>query len=540
MKLYISYYENYIAIVEGIYNKKKEKFNIKNTLILNSEDIDDSKYEDKKYALLREALTLNQYKSKDVVFLLNTRDVIIKYHNAQKVQPKDLDGIMNNEMYEVMSLDYDQYTFSYEVTNENEEETPNTLDMIVAAIANDELEKIMDIFKEFKLNIERIDTMSSAYSRLVNELEYEDIMLLNIGNYGSIVNIYKDDSLFIHDNIPIRVSEGTGSSMGISLALIDEIRGLMNFYSSRNFGKTLDNIVLLGQSNTNIDIIEGFKESFNTKIVSGIENLFDIEKYLQGDIQKDEISKISDILGSMAIVEDNKTYRHMNLLPLSIRNRQNKKEVLKQSALAIPLLVALLASPYVGLSYMEYRALKQTEVVQARLDEILVQFKDIEEIDAKITLAQEEISIYDMLSSKEVSWGPILASIDKSIPYRVDLTNIDVYYDESLVDPSSKEESEDGDFSIENKPTDGTTEENIEQEEETEQEIPIYEQIPNTIELKGISNNSKNVGQFVYSLNKLDYFESVKLINTSEDEEVNGQAFNIIIVLREGVVSGDE
>ena len=540
MKLYISYYENYIAIVEGIYNKKKEKFNIKNTLILNSEDIDDSKYEDKKYALLREALTLNQYKSKDVVFLLNTRDVIIKYHNAQKVQPKDLDGIMNNEMYEVMSLDYDQYTFSYEVTNENEEETPNTLDMIVAAIANDELEKIMDIFKEFKLNIERIDTMSSAYSRLVNELEYEDIMLLNIGNYGSIVNIYKDDSLFIHDNIPIRVSKGTGSSMGISLALIDEIRGLMNFYSSRNFGKTLDNIVLLGQSNTNTDIIEGFKESFNTKIVSGIENLFDIEKYLQGDIQKDEISKISDILGSMAIVEDNKTYRHMNLLPLSIRNRQNKKEVLKQSALAIPLLVALLASPYVGLSYMEYRALKQTEVVQARLDEILVQFKDIEEIDAKITLAQEEISIYDMLSSKEVSWGPILASIDKSIPYRVDLTNIDVYYDESLVDPSSKEESEDGDFSIENKPTDGTTEENVEQEEETEQEIPIYEQIPNTIELKGISNNSKNVGQFVYSLNKLDYFESVKLINTSEDEEVNGQAFNIIIVLREGVVSGDE
>ena len=69
-------------------------------------------------------------------------------------------------------------------------------------------------------------------------------------------------------------------------------------------------------------------------------------------------------------------------------------------------------------------------------------------------------------------------------------------------------------------------------------ETPVYDQIPNVISIEGIANNPDKVGQFAYSLNKTNYFESVELKNSSEDEENGGYTFNIVLVLREGAVYG--
>lgn len=535
MKLYISYYENYISIVEGIYNAKKDKYNIKNVLLLSVEDVKIENNE--KYGFLKEALKLNKFKSKDVVFSLNTRDVIVKSNNMPKVSPKDLDGIMNNEMYEMMSLDYDQYTFSYEVTNQKEVDSHDTLDVIMAAISNKELETILDVFKEFKLNVERIDTISTAYSRLLKKIEYDDIMILNAGSYGSTVNIYKEDSLFIHDNIPVKINEMT--NYPVALALVDEVKGLMNFYSSRNFGKNVDTIVVVGEGNQNKHIKETFEEAFSSKVVIGIENLFDIIDDLQGDIQNNEISKISEIIGSMSIVTEKKGYSHMNLLPLALRNRQRQKDKLKNGLVVVPAGILVLALPYIGFYMLENAVDKNTQIAQQRLDEIIIQHKDIQTIEEKIKVIQDEIAIYDMLSSKKTSWGTILGAIDKSIPYRADLTSIDVYYDATLVDstvvPENTEENQNTNESVENQEgtdsTEGTTEET--------QETKLYDQIPNVISIEGIASTSEKVGQFVYTLSNLDYFKSVNLKYSDEDKENGGYNFNIVLVLKEGVVSGE-
>lgn len=549
MKLYISYYDNYVSIVEGVYNNKKEKFYIKNVKFLSSQDVEIDNSD--KYSLLKEALRLNTSKSKNVVFSLNTRDVIIKQNHMPKVNPKDLDGIMNNEMYEMMSLDYEEYTFSYEVTDEKIVDDKETLDVVIGAILNDELNIILDIFKDFKLSVERIDTMSTAYCRLLKEVEYDDIMMLNIGSYGSIVNIYKEDSLFIYDNIPVRVGEDTNYS--VALALVDEVKGLNNFYSSRNFGKNVDAIVLLGESNENPYIEESFRETFNSNIVVGIENLFDIEDDIQGDLQKYEISKVCNALGSMLIFNDKKGYSYMNLLPIALRNRQKKRDILKRGLIIAPLTIGMLASPYFIFGFMDRNVQNKTEMAKNRLDEILLSYKDIEEIDEKIKKAQNEIRIYDLLSSKSAKWGPILTAIDRSIPYRVDLTSLDVHYDSSLEKEGNKDKDSQSD---ENASKDTDTQKNTDSERNQdstklngsnnqgsknseESEVPIYDQIPNVINLEGISSSPTKIGEFVYNLSKMNYFESVVLKSSSEDEENGGYTFNIVLTLREGVVSDD-
>lgn len=520
MKLYISYYGNYVSIVEGIYNNKKDKYNIKSTKFLSEEDVDIDIND--KYSLLKEALRLTNFKAKNVVFSLNTRDVIIKSNQISKMNPKDLDGIMNNEMYEMMSLDYDRYSFSYEVTDEKVVDDKEELNLIIAAILNEELEVILDIFKEFKLNVECIDTISTSYGRLLKKIEYKDVMILNIGRYGSLVNIYKEDSLFIYDNIPVRVNKHANYS--VALSLVEEVKGLMNFYSSRNYGKNVDKIIIVGESNTNNYIINDFKDSFSSDIVVGIENLFDIKEDIQGHLQECETSLVCDILGSMSIVHDKKGYSCMNLLPLKLRNKQNKKDIIKRYALVTPLVIGILLSPNFIINDMELKVKQDTQLAQDRLDEIMNRYEDIENIDNKIDKAKEEIGIYDMLSSKKIEWGDTLSVIDKNIPFRSDLTNINVYYnseldkDEENQEEQSEKESETGESS------------------EAELEVPIYDQIPNIIELEGIANTSDKVGQFVYSLNKTGYFDSVRLKNSSKDKENGGYVFHIVLGVRKDAI----
>ena len=520
MKLYISYYDNYVSIVEGIYNKKKEKYDIKNTMFLSSKEANLDTND--KYELLVEALTLNSFKSKNVVLSLNTRDVIIKTNQLQKVNPKDLDGIMNNDIFDMMSLDDKNYTFSYEVTNEREVEGKETLDIIMAAIPNEEVNRILDIFKQFKLNVECIDTMATSYGRLLKNVEYDDIVMINSGSYGSSASIYKEDALFIHDNIPVRINED--SNYSTALALMDEVKGLMNFYSSRNYGKSVETMVLVGEHNNNEYVIESFKQTFNSEVIVGIENLFDIDQDITGDLKDSDINKICDVLGSMLAVKNQKTYSTMNLLPNNLRNRQKQKDLAKQVVLAMPLILGLMAIPHFILGTIQMKVEHDTKIAQERLDEITIQYKDIETIESDIKKAQDEIGVYDMLSSKRTDWGDVLSAIDKSIPYRAELTNMTVSYNSELnqvdeIEATEESNSEESD------------------EENTIEEMPIYEQIPNVINLEGKSYTSEKVGQFVYSLNKIGYFKSVKLVKSSEDTESGAYTFNIVLEVMEDAVS---
>ena len=528
MKLYIAYYESYITIIEGIYNKNRDKFNIKNCVFLSSDDIKVNPSD--KYSLLKEALKINKSKVKDVVLCLNTKDIIVKSTDINKFSPKDLDGIMKNEIDEMMSLDYDEYTFSYEVTKEGVKDDRENLNLVIAAIENKELDVILGVFKDFKLNLERIDTISTAYSRLLKKIEYDNMMVLNIGRYGSIVNIFKEDTLFIHDNIPVKVNKQ--SNEYVYLSLVEEVRGLMNYYSSRNYGNNIDTIVIVGESSDNEQVKNYFTDNFSSKIINGIENLFDIENDIVGDLNTYEISKVCDILGSMCIYEGKKSYYSMNLLPVKIKNKQKSYDLIKKYAVMVPITAGVIFAPYLIFGAINMKLQHDINGKQSQLDEIIVDYQRVEEITEKINTAQQEVDIYKMLRNKEAKWGSILDSINKSIPYRADLTNINVYYDEQLVE----NEEVNGE---EQQSEDSNEQSSTNNVEDNKKETPIYDKVPNTIILEGEAINSYQVGQFVFNLNQTSYFESVDLKSTTQDKENGVHKFNIMLVLKEGVVYGE-
>lgn len=541
MELYISYYENYISVVEGKYSSKKNKYIIKKHIKVSIEDVEIQ--QEDKYSLLKEVLKNNKFNSKDVTFMLNTRDVIVKSNTVPKIDKKDLVAMMSNEIYEMMSLDSEEYIFSYEVTNEREVDNKPILDIVTAAIDKKEINEILKVFKELKLNLKCIDIMSTAYMRLLKNIEYEDMMVINIGRYGSYCGVYTNDSLFIYDNIPIKVGKNTEKHT--LLSLVDEIKGLANFYSSRNFGKNLKDILIVGEGKDNPFLKDVFANGLNNELIFGIENLYYISEEIQGDIKEEEVSHISEILGCMLVnkKKDSLSYPAMNLLPLNLKNELKVKEKVKKSILMLPLLIIILTAPYFIFSTLEGKTKEEIKKVNDILDQIIVKYNDIGSIEEEINTIEEEIKVYDMLLNKKTNWTSILNSIERNIPYLIDLTSIDVYY-ESTLNNSSEEDNEITEDTTENNITDNTmnnqnqyTDDNEQSEENLDNEM--FNKIPNVISLEGIANSSEKIGQFVYKLNGLDYFESVNLKYSEKNKDTGMYNFQIILKIKSGVVSNE-
>ncbi|MGL5507452.1 MAG: PilN domain-containing protein [Paraclostridium sp.] len=542
-KLYISYYGNFVSIVEGEYIKKKQKYDIKSTYFLAQAELEDIDYSDR-YQVLKEALSRFKYKSKDVVLCLNTRDVIVKSNSIPKLSPKELSKMMDMEIDELMSLERDDYVFSYEVKREFEESGTEYLDLILAGIRKEEVETIIDIFKEYKLNLNSIDTLPTSYLRILKKVDYEDMMIINLGEYGSIVDIYKDDSLFIHDNIPIKIDMEYGYSQSVSLA--EEAMGLMNYYSSRNFGKNVDHILLIGAYSNNVDLISVFKERFRSDVVQGIEKFIDLDidfsdtesLHLINRISLNITNLIVDNLGCMLRGVEKSKYPSMNLVTKELRDKQNRLEKLKTVGFFIPAVAIIALSPYLILSGMDVLKQKELKIVQSKIDEIKLEYKAIEDIENEIAKIKEEISIYDMLSSKQPTWGNVLADIDKKIPYKVDLKSLSLSYDSSFM----AENKEDSSTEQSNQENGENQEANNENQNNEQTEQPIYEQIPNVINIDAVAATPTDAGQFAYNLKNLGYFEKVELLNVNEMEEDNKKvySFKITAVLKEGVVTKNE
>lgn len=527
-KLYISYYGDSISILEGSF--KKNKFIINSTFFMSSSEIE-LDYRDK-YNLLKQALRQTQYKTKKAVLCLNTMDVIVKSTKIPKIDSKDLDGIMEMEIDEMISLERDTYTFSYEVMREVEEHGEQFLDLILAGIESKEVDDILGVFDEFNLKLEYIDILPAAYSRVLKQVEYSDIMIVNTGEYSTSIDIYKEDSLYIHDNVPVKLNNE--SQLHDYMRLVDEANGLMNYYSSRNFGKIVDTILLIGNQANNKDIIAGFKEIFSSEIIPGIEYLYDIYTDIKGDIKEEDLNKVVENIGCMMRESNKSPYLRMNLLPQIIKNKIEKKHKLNKVIALIPILLIVAYLPVIGLNAMNNKNLKILASTKSEIAEVKIQHKEIDSIEKDIKLKEDEIKIYDMLIKKEPKWDIILTSIDRSIPFKVQLDTLDLsYIDESKDSKDEDSEEESNGYNKESKK---------ESQSNENDDTQLYEKVPNFITITGKGETPSTIGQFVYKIKELPFFDNVKLSGVTEQDSSDNKkskpsySFKITAKIKDGVV----
>lgn len=569
-KVYVSYYGDSISIVEGRYKHDKDKFYIKNFNVFSIEDIAQD-FSKEKYALLRYALENVKLKSKHIVFCLNTRDVILKPQKLPKMDKKDLDGFMKLEMDEMMALESDEYVFSYEVSSEisdRSEGEEDSLNLIIGAIKKEEINAIVDIIHEFDLVLDRIDTLSTAYLRILKSLDYNDIMVTNISDNSTIINIYKKDTLFISDNIPIRI---TAKDMEMQLLnVVEESKGLMNYYSSRNFGKVTDTILILGKRYSNKLIYEAFSSAFSNHVSQGLTEIMDIADMVSGDIDEDDINSIVELLGCMIEPKGKKDFENINFLPMDILRKQMKAKQIKSVMKIAPVVILVISIPYLCLVFSNSLANKELENVNDEIRNIESAYYQIGNIEKMIQSKTEEIKVYDMLIGKKVKWENLLDDIDKNTPSRVELTSLSTTYqgvgttnktensdnnktntsksnnDEAKTSTNTKSnnsESKNSNDLNEDKTVNVAEALNGNEESdsntEADDKTPLYDKIPNVLNIEGNAKDSSYVGQFLYKLKGLYYFEDVKLHSIKSNGEDSNYTFNMTLYLKEGVLTNE-
>lgn len=569
-KVYVSYYGDSISIVEGRYKHDKDKFYIKNFNVFSIEDIAQD-FSKEKYALLRYALENVKLKSKHIVFCLNTRDVILKPQKLPKMDKKDLDGFMKLEMDEMMALESDEYVFSYEVSSEisdRSEGEEDSLNLIIGAIKKEEINAIVDIIHEFDLVLDRIDTLSTAYLRILKSLDYNDIMVTNISDNSTIINIYKKDTLFISDNIPIRI---TAKDMEMQLLnVVEESKGLMNYYSSRNFGKVTDTILILGKRYSNKLIYEAFSSAFSNHVSQGLTEIMDIADMVSGDIDEDDINSIVELLGCMIEPKGKKDFENINFLPMDILRKQMKAKQIKSVMKIAPVVILVISIPYLCLIFSNSLANKELENVNDEIRNIESAYYQIGNIEKMIQSKTEEIKVYDMLIGKKVKWENLLDDIDKNTPSRVELTSLSTTYqgvgttnktensdnnktntsksnnDEAKTSTNTKSnnsESKNSNDLNEDKTVNVAEALNGNEESdsntEADDKTPLYDKIPNVLNIEGNAKDSSYVGQFLYKLKGLYYFEDVKLHSIKSNGEDSNYTFNMTLYLKEGVLTNE-
>lgn len=196
-------------------------------------------------AILKDFLSKHSMKAVKVVAGLGQSGVITRIVRVPKMTTKDLDGMMKLNINDHLPVSPEEYAFDYKVLDEVEEEGGlRSLELMVAAVNRGQAEQCASLLEEAGLNPVVFDILPSMLHRLVAHMPFRDNLVVDSGADGTRLAIFKGKTLFMYADVPfVPAPPGEGDFS----VLAGELRGYLDYFSSRNFGKTVDGITILGE-----------------------------------------------------------------------------------------------------------------------------------------------------------------------------------------------------------------------------------------------------------------------------------------------------
>ncbi|GEM_PF-1266421 len=189
---------------------------------------------------------LSQYafKATGVVAGLGQSGVITRSVRVPQMSLKNLQKMMQLEINEYLPVSPEEYAFDYKVLDEVEEDGQRYLELMVAAVNRNQTEHYAMLLERAGLKPLVFDILPNMLYRLLGYMAYKDVLIIDGSSDGTRLVIFKGKSLFMYADIPFAVNTGGDNDLSV---LASEISGFLDYFSSRNFGKPVDNIRVLGE-----------------------------------------------------------------------------------------------------------------------------------------------------------------------------------------------------------------------------------------------------------------------------------------------------
>ena len=300
-----------ITIVEATASQKKQTY-IHNAMIFETpEDSFEDGYirdKDKVGAAIREQLNANGITNKNAIFVLSSTKIVSREVLIPFVPDKKIPGIINANATEYFPVNIEDYVISHSVleTVIGEDGAKNRR-VLVVAVPQQMIRTYYEVASVAGLTVQSIDYMGNAMLQMIKTQTAENAttMVVQIGSEATILNIVRGDTLLLQRTVPYginavvaevmeekEVDAATALSMlqtermitvdfdddaitGSFRYLINNIGRVMDYYTSRNPDKPIDDVYLSGDGALirGVDGLFKIQLNISTKVMDSLYNV---------------------------------------------------------------------------------------------------------------------------------------------------------------------------------------------------------------------------------------------------------------------------
>ncbi|MCM1494991.1 MAG: pilus assembly protein PilM [Bacteroides sp.] len=440
-----------ITIVEVTAAQKKQTY-IHDVVIF---DTPEDSYEDgfirdkdKIGTAIREQLNAKGISNKNAIFVLSSSKIVNREVMIPSVPDKKVAGIINANASEYFPVNIEDYVIAHSVleTVAAEDGSKNKRIMVVAA-PQQMVRTYYELASVAGLNVQSIDYVGNAMLQLIKTQTADNAttMVVQIGSESTVLNIVRGDTLLLQRTVPYGINavvaevmeaKDVDASTALSLLqserlitvdfdddaitgsfryLINNIGRVMDYYSSRNPDKPIDDVYLTGDG----------------ALVRGVDGLF--------KIQLNVATKVMDSLYSVKFDDKINTQIYSPVYLISsigaamapmgfILREQAEKKAGKGATVACVVFLVFAIIGAIGMVVVSFVRLSLAKAAKSVVENQIASIQDIEQIYNdyldSVAVYNDMLTLYDSTKISNEYMMEFWNTLEEIIPTNVNVLNI--------------------------------------------------------------------------------------------------------------------
>lgn len=181
--------------------------------------------------------------AKRYMVVLDRRGIVARTARVPVLKPRLLDRFLRNEMGSFLPVDPEEYVSDYAVLQMVEEGNEKYYQVFLAGVPRFMVEQVGVMAQAWDAYVEAVEVAPRSVLRLFQRSSQPDSLVLNLRADGGFVMVMEKRGLLVYADLPFASLAGVEAG-----EVAREVRGYLDFYSSRNQGKTIDQVRLAGQA----------------------------------------------------------------------------------------------------------------------------------------------------------------------------------------------------------------------------------------------------------------------------------------------------
>lgn len=356
---------------------------------------------------LKNILEENGIKDKKAKLILSMDGIITREVNVPLIKNKNLKKFIKYNIKEYFTINIEDYYFDYKITSRLYDDK-DTYKLLLVAIPKEKFQEILDLIKCLRLKVKGVNIYPNCILNLYSKIKNESIAVFDVSDNKSSISIIRDGSLFLYSLINTDFQETNEEQFK---DIIRNFIYFLNFYSSRNYGKKIDSIYLIGKYAEDPILYKVIAEEVDGEIRLGYDNN-SVKFY---DVNGENTYENAEVLGLYPFKKPiyNKEIDFKEII--SKDKKSNFKDIVIASGVSLIIINFLCIYFFMG-----YISRKMDFYNTSKIDKVLSKYNYVESKINNLNKEQEELKekkeILNDIKSDSFDYMKLFTDLKEGLP----------------------------------------------------------------------------------------------------------------------------